>query len=236
MEYKMNDTLINCINEVANLTNADKVNIKGKFYTTVDTRVDIFRKHFGCKAEIVSDIIMNDLERVVVKASITIKNDGEWKLIGSGYAEEFRGQGMVNKTSALENCETSAVGRALAACGLGGGAYASSFEVDNAINNKSEAPNLDDGYVLRRPTGSILQHCVDEKIFLKHLRTFLGDPTNQEHRELYEVNVDEIKKASDHATVKKDQDAYKKLIGLYEEHIEAEEEISQEIILNEQSE
>jgi hypothetical protein len=40
----------------------------------------------------------------------------------------------------LENCCTSSIGRALAACGLSGGEYASSFEVDNAINNKAEAP------------------------------------------------------------------------------------------------
>ena len=39
----------------------------------------------------------------------------------------------------MENCETSAVGRALSAAGLSGGEYASSFEVDNAINNKSKA-------------------------------------------------------------------------------------------------
>ena len=46
----------------------------------------------------------------------------------------------MNKTSALENCCTSAIGRALSACGLSGGEYASSFEVDNAINNKPSAP------------------------------------------------------------------------------------------------
>ena len=227
MENKMNDTLINCINEVANLTNADKVNIKGKFYTTVDTRVDIFRKHFGSNAIINTDIILNDIERVVVKATISIKVDAVWTEVGSGFAEEFRGQGMVNKTSALENCETSAIGRALAALGLGGGAYASSFEVDNAINNKTEAPNLDDGYVLRRPSGTVLQHCIDEKIFLKHLRTFLSDPSNSEHKELYDANSDEIAKALSNASAKKDKEAFTKLIRLYEgetEEVETENE------------
>ncbi len=37
---------------------------------------------------------------------------------GTGWAEEVRGAGYVNKTSALENCETSAVGRALAQAGI----------------------------------------------------------------------------------------------------------------------
>jgi len=223
----MNDTLLNCISEIANLTNADKVNIKGKFYTTVDTRVDIFRKHFGTNAFVLTEIVTDDLERVVVKATISVKNDGVYHEIGTGFAEEFRGVGMVNKTSALENCETSAIGRALASCGLGGGAYASSFEVDNAINNKEEAPDLSSGYVLRRPSGTVLQHCVDEKLFLKTLREFLGDPTNDEHRALYETNASEIQKASEHATLKKDKDAYAKLISLYDDANQAPEENEQ---------
>ena len=45
--------------------------------------------------------------------------------VGAGMAEEIRGQGMVNTTSALENAETSAIGRALASLGLAGGEYAS---------------------------------------------------------------------------------------------------------------
>ena len=47
---------------------------------------------------------------------------------------------MVNKTSAVENCLTSSIGRALSACGLSGGNYASFEEVDHAINEKAEAP------------------------------------------------------------------------------------------------
>ena len=50
-------------------------------------------------------------------------------MIGSGMAEEIRGSSPVNKTSALENCETSALGRALASLGLHGGEYASDNEM-----------------------------------------------------------------------------------------------------------
>ena len=60
-------------------------------------------------------------------------------MISSDYAEEYRGDGYINKTSALENCCTSAIGRALAALGVIGGEYATSNEVDNAINNKAPA-------------------------------------------------------------------------------------------------
>lgn len=72
-------------------------------------------------------LIHDDGKRVVMKAIIT-GEDGA--IIGSGFAEEIRGDGNVNKTSALENCETSAVGRALASIGLAGGEYASANEMD----------------------------------------------------------------------------------------------------------
>jgi hypothetical protein len=53
-------------------------------------------------------------------------------------AEEIRGQGNVNKTSALENSETSAIGRALSSLGLHGGTYASINEID-AVERKAKA-------------------------------------------------------------------------------------------------
>ena len=102
------------INKIANLPNEDKVNIRGKYYTTVDTRLQAFRSTFETNANITTEIIVNDLERVVVKATVSIYKDGVWRDIGNDFAEEFRNQGPVNKTSALENCTTSAIGRALA--------------------------------------------------------------------------------------------------------------------------
>jgi len=110
----MSDKLIESINEIANLADSDKTNIKGKLYTTVDKRLQTFRKHFGSNANVQTKIIHNDLERVVVQATVSVYVDGTWREIGNDYAEEFRSQGMVNKTSALENCCTSAIGRALA--------------------------------------------------------------------------------------------------------------------------
>ena len=56
------------ITEIANLPKSDKVNIKGKFYTQVATRVEIFRKAYGDSAKITTKVILHDLERVVVKA------------------------------------------------------------------------------------------------------------------------------------------------------------------------
>ena len=130
------ERLQNAIDRIKNLDDSMKVNLKGKKYTMVAQRVQAFREAFGCGANISTEIVVCDDQKVIVKATVSVQRDGAWVPIATEFAEEYRGVGMVNKTSALENCCTSSIGRALAACGLSGGEYASSFEVDNAINNK----------------------------------------------------------------------------------------------------
>jgi hypothetical protein len=107
----------------------------GKKYTEVFVRVEAFRKAFGTDHGINTEILMDDGKRVVIKAAIT---NSAGMVVGSGMAEEIRGQGNVNKTSALENAETSAIGRALASIGLHGGTYASLNEID-AVPRKAAA-------------------------------------------------------------------------------------------------
>lgn len=128
---RSNTPLANAMQELQNM---QRVNIKGKMYATVSSRVDAFRKHFPT-ATISTHLIHDDEVRVVVEAKITV--DGT--LLGTGMAEEQRGKGLINTTSALENAETSAIGRSLASIGLGGSSeYASSFEVENAISQQSQ--------------------------------------------------------------------------------------------------
>ena len=102
----------------------------GKKYTEVFVRVEEFRKAFGTELGIQTEILKDEGGIVQVKANIIDKNNNA--ILGSGLAEEVRGSSNVNKTSALENCETSAIGRALASLGLHGGQYASANEIDRA--------------------------------------------------------------------------------------------------------
>tara|TARA_B100000945_G_C20302042_1_gene558544 strand:+ start:105 stop:818 length:714 start_codon:yes stop_codon:yes gene_type:complete len=139
MENKMSDKLIAAIAECENLKDDQKQKIGNKFYALVHTRVQIFRKHLGSEGRIQTIILEQDDNKVSVQAVISIWKNDSWVEIANDFAEEYRGVGPVNKTSALENCVTSSIGRALSACGLTGGEYASAFEVDNAINNKPEA-------------------------------------------------------------------------------------------------
>ena len=111
------------------------VNIHGKEYKTVALRVGEFRgtytidKGWGIETQ----IYQSDETYVVIRAVIT---DPEGRIIGTGYAEERRGSTNINRTSALENAETSAIGRALAACGFAGTEYASADEVAQAISQQ----------------------------------------------------------------------------------------------------
>jgi hypothetical protein len=105
------------------------IKIHGKEYMTVAERVNDFRRD-NPDYTLSTELVLADETYVVMKASIL---NTEGRLIATGYAEERRGSSMINKTSALENCETSAIGRALAAFGLGGTEYASANEVQNAI-------------------------------------------------------------------------------------------------------
>lgn len=104
------------------------VNIHGKEYQTVAKRVAEFRSSHGDHPLITEIISSGDV--VVVKATIATP---EGTVISTGYAEEVRGSTNINRTSALENCETSAVGRALAFFGLGGTEIASANEMNDGI-------------------------------------------------------------------------------------------------------
>lgn len=105
------------------------VNIHGKEYKTVAERVSEFREKHGEAYSITTEII-NAADIVQMKASIS---DKDGFVVATGFAEEVRGSTNINKTSALENCETSAIGRALAAFGFSGSEYASANEVSDAI-------------------------------------------------------------------------------------------------------
>lgn len=110
------------------------VNIRGKEYQTVAYRVQIFReKHPDWT--LATEILHRDTECVVVRASIS---DVECRLRATGHSEEYRKATQINKTSALENAETSAIGRALAALGIGGTEFASANEVQNAIAQQNK--------------------------------------------------------------------------------------------------
>ena len=110
-------------------------NLKNKEYAEVNQRIKAFRMVHPNGA-IITDII--SLEDGVVTMKSTIYDD-DAKVIGTGLAQEKEGSTFINKTSFIENCETSAVGRALGMCGFGIDVSMASYEeVANAIENQNQ--------------------------------------------------------------------------------------------------
>jgi hypothetical protein len=81
-------------------------------YAEVAERLPAFWKDCA-RGRIMTEIIVDDGTRIVIKAYL-FADIADPVPTTTGFAEEIRGSSMVNKTSALENCETSAIGRALA--------------------------------------------------------------------------------------------------------------------------
>lgn len=119
------------------------VNIKGKQYAMVHDRVNHFRANYP-NHSIETKILNFDHDKgyVVVRCVIIGPEEtGIRNVLASGLAHEFRDDrsSMVNKTSFVENAETSAIGRALACLGIGTeDAYASAEEVNMAIDKQGD--------------------------------------------------------------------------------------------------
>lgn len=110
------------------------INIRGKEYQTVALRVQLFREKHP-EHSLTTAIVARDDDCVVMVATI---GDPAGRVIATGHSEEYRKSSQINRTSALENAETSAIGRALAAFGMGGTEFASANEVENAIHQQGQ--------------------------------------------------------------------------------------------------
>lgn len=109
------------------------IDIKGKKYVEVNERIKHFRENY--LGSIVTTLLSNNNGVCIFKAEIII--DGI--VMATGHAYETENSSFINKTSYIENCETSAVGRALGIMGIGiDTSIASAEEVNNAIVNQSK--------------------------------------------------------------------------------------------------
>ena len=109
------------------------INIKGKEYVPVTERVKEFHRIYP-DYKLLTDIVHFDENSVIMVAKIY---DQDGKLIANGHAQEDRNASNINKTSYVENCETSAVGRAIGMLGIGiDASMASADEVANAVDRQ----------------------------------------------------------------------------------------------------
>ena len=111
--------------------------VKGKDYAEVPQRVKAFRSLYPT-GTISTEVVMIENGLCVMHATVAV--DGV--ILGEGTAYEKEGSSFINKTSYIENCETSAVGRALGFAGFGIDVSIASYE--EVMNAKKQQKIMDE--------------------------------------------------------------------------------------------
>lgn len=118
------------------------VDIKGKAYVPVNERVKYFRENEAYQGWSMVTVMITDSDGKVPAGEVTMRAeiaDTTGRIIATGFAHEKESDGYINKTSHIENCETSAWGRALANLGIGIDAeVASADELAQALHQQKE--------------------------------------------------------------------------------------------------
>lgn len=123
------------------------ISIQGKAYVLVSDRIVYFNEQYP-NGSITTDLVSDPMSDVVIVKAYVTPDHGEPAKIDefkpirqfTGYSQAVKGAGFINKTSALENAETSAVGRALAMMGIG--VIDSVASVDEINKAKGTDPDL----------------------------------------------------------------------------------------------
>lgn len=155
--------------------------IKGKDYAEVNQRIKAFRMVYP-DGTIITELLSNTGGVCIFRAVVS---NSEGKVIGTGTAYEKEDSSFINKTSYIENCETSAVGRALGMCGFGiDVSVASAEEVQNAINNQVVTQEEADNYtmIFGKHKGKKLKELPKE-----YLEWMLGNSTDSRMIKLIEL-------------------------------------------------
>lgn len=179
------------------------IDIRGKKYATVDSRVEFFREKFPSWS-LKTEFPILDLEKGVCVCKVTVLDEGG-KPVADGYAHEWQSKpgSMVNKTSYIENAQTSAVGRALGFIGIGinGMGIATAEEVQTAIAHQeaNDIPEINDEVPFASPapreatpddwlTVNAFQGIADRATSIDELQKLINGQRGNPHlRELAEI-------------------------------------------------
>jgi hypothetical protein len=149
-------------------------------YATVEERLEKFW-HDHPDGAIHTEIAHREGNAVIFKASVFFERGGE--LVATGFAEEIRDASPVNKTSFVENAETSAIGRALANCNYQMKKRASRQEMEKVQRQTEQPVATASGEQLmstaqRKTLGDLVKALELNKKFTPYAETLLGRKLN----------------------------------------------------------
>lgn len=152
------------------------VNIKGKEYVEVHERIAHLRKNYP-ESQLITEIISIENGVCVMKATLMLNE----KIVSTGHAYEKEDSTYINKTSYIENCETSAVGRCLGNFGIGiNSSVASADEVVNAINQQQPTQQKPQ-YKAELPEDDVETNAI--KIVMNQIHEYCAKMTSDKKRE-----------------------------------------------------
>ena len=120
------------------------VNIHGKEYYTVVERLKMLKSDFKIDYSLTTDLLKCDDKVVVMKATLKIGDN-----VYTGHAMEKFGSSKINTSSALENAETSAIGRCLSSASYFGSEFCSANELENALVQQDEITPEQENKILK---------------------------------------------------------------------------------------
>ena len=175
-------------------------NIRGKQYVEVNERIKFFRQEDRYKDwTIMSEFTVLDSEQCVCKTTIA---DTTGRVIATRHAHEVQSASIINKTSYVENCETSAIGRALAMLGIGiDTSIASANEVKDAIAKQDSGDSSNSEKVKKiqemldtEPPQDIMQKAIDYIKSSKDKKKAFTSIMGKYEKSLSEKQIEAIKK------------------------------------------
>ncbi len=163
--------------------------IINKEYAEVNQRVKAFRSVYP-QGTITTEILSINDGVVIMKATA---KDELGKVLGTGMACEDKKSSFINEGSYIENCETSAVGRALGFCGFGiDTSICSAEELGNALENQNKDTKDDTDYNILL-NGLIKEHELDKKEIAKEYK-LNAKSTNEDFKKVYNALIDKLEK------------------------------------------
>ena len=155
-------------------------------YAQVNERIKAFRT--VCPGGgIITELLSNENGMCIFKATVFDENKN---VLGTGTAYEKENSSFINKTSYIENCETSAIGRALGVCGFGIDVSVASYEeVANAIANQEVTKEDADAYTLTfgRNAGKTLKEVYEED--RKYIEWILNNSKDERLLKMIELSL-----------------------------------------------
>lgn len=168
------------------------IKFKGSDYVQVKDRVLFLADEYEWRYSIQTEYEYFESSKMwVVKATLTIwdKEHKEFSTF-NGLAQEIEWTSFINKTSALENAETSAIGRACAMAWIGViDSIASIDEINKATNREAlgwktftQTEDLD-WFEKAKQATKFMQECLDEEDFISKVKS-KHKPTKQQETDL----------------------------------------------------